>query len=335
VHATGLTEHLICWTEHPARQEDSLTQSLLRRFLDAYWLRPENAFWMTLRSHALSQCPPQHPSIDLGCGDGVFSFLSAGGVFDPGFDVFKAVGMLDKVRDEHADMFDCADESYMPHITSRPADDIDVGADLKPALLNKARKLGFYKQLVEHDSNIALPFESDSFRWVYCNCAYWIESVDSFLREMGRITRADGHIVVQVKLDSMRRYTLERHRSVLGDRFLDIIGRGRIETWPCVADRKTWEDRFARAGLSIESATPFVTRTHAHIWDIGLRPIAPLLVRMTNALTPKTRASIKQEWVSLFIELLEPFCHPDIDLLPGSDEPAEIQYVLTPPQKDG
>ena len=76
--------------------------------------------------------------------------------------------------------------------------------------------------------------------------------------------------------------------------------------------------------------TPFITRTHAHIWDIGLRPIAPLLAKMTRALAPKTRASIKREWVDLFCELLEPLCDPDVDLFAVKDEPAEVQYVLTP-----
>jgi hypothetical protein len=115
---------------------------------------------------------------------------------------------------------------------------------------------------------------------------------------------------------------------VLGDRFLDLIGRGRLDCWPALADRATWEKRFAAAGLRVESAEPFITRTHAHIWDIGLRPIAPLLVKMAAALTPHTRAAIKKEWVDLFAELLEPICDPGFDLISGKGEPAEMQYVL-------
>ena len=62
--------------------------------------------------------------------------------------------------------------------------------------------------------------------------------------------------------------------------------------------------------------------THAHLWDVGLRPIAPLLVRMTDGLNRKTRAAIKRDWVELFLELLTPLCKPDLDLWPGRDEPA-------------
>lgn len=303
---------------------------LLKRFIQAYWLRPENAFWMTLRSRALSLCPLEQPSIDLGCGDGVFSFLHCGGVFGPAFDVFASTAKLNEVRQRHADMFDCVGDDYHPTILSRPTTAIDVGLDLKPALLGKANRLALYGRLVEHDSNSPLPFDDDSFQTVYCNCAYWVTEIELFLDELRRITRPGGRIILQVKLDSMRRYTLDAFRPALGQQVLDILDRGRADCWPTVTDRATWEQRFGTAGLEVENATPFVTRTHAHIWDIGLRPIAPMLVRMANALTPETRESVKRDWVDLFCELLEPLADPTLDLFTKPDDPAEIQYTLTP-----
>jgi SAM-dependent methyltransferase len=303
---------------------------LLRRFLQAYWLRPENAFWMTLRSETLARYALDRPSIDIACGDGVFTFLHCGGTFDPAFDVFLEVGGLDRVTDEHADMFDNVSADYQPAIVAHPDDVIDVGADLKPALLAKAGCLDLYAQLVEHDANELQPFDQETFQTVYCNAAYWVTNIDLFLHEMRRVTRPGGRIILQVKLDSTARYTLESHRESLGDRFLDIIGRGRTACWPTLADRSTWEKRFADAGLEIDEATPFVTKTHAHIWDVGLRPLAPLLVKMANALTPETRSSIKREWVDLFLELLTPICRSGFDVSAEADDPAEMQYVLTP-----
>lgn len=310
--------------------EPACQAAMLRRFLQAYWLRPENALWMTLRSTTLARCALRRPSIDLSCGDGVFSFLHCSGVFDPAFDVFQSVDGLDRVQDQHADMFDCADERYHPAIQARPGEIIDVGTDMKPALLAKAQRLDLYGRLVEHDNNHLLPFDADSFQTVYCNAAYWVVEIESFLREIARITRPGGWAVLQVKLTAVHHYTLEAHRAILGERWLEMIDRGRRDSWPTVVDRPTWEDRFEAAGLKIEQATPFVTRTHAHLWDIGLRPIAPMLVKMTQALTPQTRSVIKRDWVDLFCELLEPFCDPAVDLFDSKSEPAEIQYVLTP-----
>lgn len=284
---------------------------------------------MALRSAALKACRFDDPVADLCCGDGVFTFLHLGGTFDPGFDVFQGVSQLDRVRDEHVDMFDCVNEDYLPEVLTTPERKIDVGLDLKPSLIAKAQRLNLYGRLLQHDSNLPLPFDDASLQTVYCNAAYWIENMTGFLRELGRITQPDGSIILQVKLESMRRYTLNAHRGVLGDRLLELLGRGRLDCWPTLADRATWERRFAAADLTVESATPFVTRTHAHLWDIGLRPIAPMLIKMANGLSDPTRLSIKTQWVDLFCELLDPFRDPNLDLFDGMNEPAEIQYVLT------
>ncbi|MFQ5491886.1 MAG: class I SAM-dependent methyltransferase, partial [Phycisphaerae bacterium] len=190
--------------------------------------------------------------------------------------------------------------------------------------------LGLYQELVVHDNNEPLPFPDAAFETVYCNAIYWVANIDGFLSEIQRITATGGRVLLEVKLDSVLHYTLEGFGSALGDRFLDIIGRGRAQTWPSMGDRSTWEARFARAGLNIEKATPFVTRTHAHIWDVGLRPIAPMLIELANSVTTPTRDRVKRRWVDLFCELAQPFLDPTLDLLPGSDEPAELLYELRP-----
>jgi|GEM_PF-394502 len=305
-------------------------RELLRRFLNIYWLRPENAFWMTLRSAALSRVDFEPRSIDVACGDGVFSFVHAGGAFDEAFDVFCAVDHLDRVHSEAADMFDGAADRYHPLI-ARAADwRIDVGTDLKPQLLQKAASLDFYRETIEHDSNAPQPFDDHSFATVYSNSAYWMREIDALLHELRRITRAGGRVILHVKLKHLTEYNLEAFRPQLGENFLRIIDRGRKACWPALGTRAQWERRFSDARLDIVHATPFVTRTHAQIWDVGLRPIAPLLVRMANELKPQTRAAIKRDWVALFEQLLEPICDPGFDLFEQSSEPVEMQYVLTP-----
>ena len=221
----------------------------LRRFLNCYWLRPENAFWMVLRSRVLAPFAFASQSIDISCGDGVFMFLHAGGAFDLSFDVFTSVGRLDEVRDGHADMFDHIDERYRPAIAAQARWAIDVGTDCKQALLDKASRLGVYRRLLRHDNNDPLPFSDGAFATVYSNSVYWVANIDPFLREIRRITAPGGRVLLQVKLDSISRYTLAGCRGILGDRWLDIIGRGRIESWPSLAGRATWEKRFAAAGL--------------------------------------------------------------------------------------
>ncbi len=306
----------------------SETGQTLRKFLQAYWLRPENALWMTLRSLTLSTAPFRRPAIDVSCGDGVFSFLHFGGALDPAFDVFTSVCALNRRPGDPTDMFDYVADDYRPPIESRPKEKIDVGTDCKATMLAKAERLRFYDRLVEHDNNRPLPFDDGTFATVYCNAAYWVENINGFVAELRRITASSGRIILHVKLDAMRDYTLDRYEDVLGSRFLEILGRNRFDCWPTLTDRATWESRFASAGLTIEQSRPFVTRTHAHLWDVGLRPIAPLLIRMANALTPATRAQIKRDWVALLEELLTPLADPMLNLFGNHAEAAEVQYVL-------
>lgn len=301
---------------------------VLRRFVEAYWLRPENAFWMTLRSEALSRVEWRGPAIDLSCGDGVFSFLHHGGRFDPSFDVFQSVASLDRVTHEHADMYDCEEPGYAPPIGRRATRRVEVGTDLKRAMLSKAAALCLYDRVVQHDNNDPLPFPDASFETVYCNSAYWVERIDAFLAELRRVVSPSGHVVLHVKTADMARYTLRPWAEKLGESFLRIIGRGRLECWPSLMTRADWERRFAAAGLHIKSILPFATRAHAHLWDVGLRPLAPMLVRMANALSADTRAAIKRDWVDLMCELLSPIARADFDLSDKLDEPAELQYVL-------
>lgn len=54
-----------------------VNQNRLEQWLNVYWLRPENALWRTLNVIAPGGMEVKQPSLDLSCGDGIFSFLLA------------------------------------------------------------------------------------------------------------------------------------------------------------------------------------------------------------------------------------------------------------------
>jgi len=308
----------------------------LKQYLFAYWLRPENAMWMTLRSEALAEVPLLRPSADFCCGDGIFTFLHAGGVLDPTFDIFcvtkaesKADSLGNRVSSHSHDMFDCVSDAYCPTILEAPSEMVDEGMDLKDSLLEKASRLRFYNRTIAHDCNQRLPFVDESLQTIYCNSAYWVREIDRFLREIGRVLRPGGVAVLHVNLDTMKRCNLNEFRGVLGNRFLEIVTGDRLDNWVTLCDRATWERRFQQAGLSVKSQIPLATTTHARLWDVGLRPLAPLLVRLANAADPKTRAAVKRDWVELMCHLTLPLCDPSLSLDSRKSEAVEIQYVLT------
>src|SRR5438093_4598760 len=67
------------------------SQSFLDAHLNVSWLRPESALWDAIASSIISQFPIQSPSLDLGSGNGMFSFITAGGDFSIDYDWYRNV----------------------------------------------------------------------------------------------------------------------------------------------------------------------------------------------------------------------------------------------------
>src|SRR5437879_3189197 len=94
--------------------------------LNVFWLRPETALWREIDIRAMAPFVFRSPSLDLGCGDGIFSFIRAGGGFDERHDAFRTVAGLDKFFD-NVDVFDAFDESVRPTVTRPAGYKIDCG----------------------------------------------------------------------------------------------------------------------------------------------------------------------------------------------------------------
>ena len=70
-------------------------------FLSFLWLRPENAVLGTLRAVDFRKVlekyiKKNHKILDISCGDGIFSFICAGGELDFKSDAFSSISLLDR-----------------------------------------------------------------------------------------------------------------------------------------------------------------------------------------------------------------------------------------------
>jgi len=298
----------------------------LRRFLNVYWLRPENALWRSINCQVMHDLEFAAPSIDLSCGDGIFSFLRAGGDFDMSFDIFSGVGHLGEFY-KNKDIYDAAPTDYAPKIAKRPAYKMTIGADWKQNLLDKAKPLDFYENLVVHDNNQPLPFKDNEFRTLFSNSVYWIKNLDLHLNEIHRVLHPEGQAVLVLKTNNVNGYTLDSMEPHLGKEWLNLIDRGRKANKPSLNDADGWESTLKAAGFKIKSRREQVTWLHAHIWDIGLRPLTPVLCEMVAELTGQRRSEIKSHWIETWEKLFAPFNKPEADL--GVKKPlTEVIFVL-------
>jgi SAM-dependent methyltransferase len=302
-----------------------------RTLLSAYWLRPETALWRACDIRAMSTFRMESPSLDLGCGDGVFSFVRAGGAFTDDFDVFQAVDNVERFF-ENVDVYDAFDPRFRAGIERKPKYRIDLGLDHKANLLNKARALELYGELKVADANARLPLPDESFRSVFSNIVYWLDDPVHALSEIRRVLRTDGTACVLLPNETLREFSFFwTHHKKTGNpdfEFLSLLDRGRLaDNVRQVRSTAEWLEVIRGAGLQVREHRQYLARPIVQIWDVGLRPLFPALVKMAEAVPAERMPQIKRTWLDSLDPLLRPFVQmdPGID---ASSEPAFHCFVL-------
>ena len=295
-------------------------ETKLKNFLNLFWLRPESGLMLTFKSQAFANIKFESPSLEISCGDGLFMFLHLGGIFDKDFDYFKSTTAKIFNHSEFTDIYDSCKEDYKVDIVKRPTTVIDYGTDWKQGLLDKASRLGIYKNLTHHDNNkTPLPFPDNHFKTIYSNSAYWIKDIKNLLLDIRRMLRPDGTAVLEV-LSPYLMETLTDMEKYLPKKAIDILDRQRRATMHTKLKTSDWKKLMRECGFKIEQTKcVYPNKLLIDIWNIGLRPISHLLIQMPDDLKRK----IKEEWVEIFYELFKPLLK-----LPMTYKTEEYPYIL-------
>jgi len=284
----------------------------LREFMQIYWLRPESAVFAAVKAHRLQSLPVTGRSLDLSCGDGLFSFISLGGRIAPEFDVFGDTGHLDRVRPDNADMFDYVSGAYAVPVLTRPPLRISRAIDMKRSMLAKASALGLYEDLVEHDCNETIPLPDGSVdTLLFFNTINHYRDADTILRSIARILSPGGAAYISILDPSLGALYDALEGSFPAD-WLHILERGLRSLWPIMMQPDGWRAAFDRAGLECRELAPLVDKRFIPVWSVGLRPLAPNLVELARAArtgSPRDFPGIKARWVDLMCDLARPFAH--------------------------
>lgn len=283
-------------------------QHYLKQFLNFLWLRPENALLLAIRAHCyqstLDRFGDGKGTIDVSCGDGIFSFVTLGGELSVDSDKFQAVNTKNTFREGNFDTFDFFDDSYHVEVSKKPLKNYEFGTDWKENLLKKAAKLNFYSNLLPHDNNKPLPYATESMNFVYSNSAYWVDQFEKHLNDLSRITKKGGQVVLEMKTTAIKNYTSASYLPFMGKRFHEIVDAGRLSTWKGLRSKEEILSILERIkGLKIKSVRPVYGDVLGMMWDVGLRPLYNPLVKMANQLKGENRNEIKAEWCQILYEL--------------------------------
>jgi len=306
---------------------------IIDALLNAYWLRPEQAMWRAIDFRAMESFKFESPSLDIGCGDGTFSFLRAGGTFQDAYDVFQATTALDKYF-EAADVYDTFDPSALAQVAEKPRYQIDVGFDHKENLLKKADLLGIYKSHKVGSVDDGLPFEDASFASIFSNIIYWLEGPQAALSEICRVLKPGGKACLMLPNVTLPQFSFFNQLASGGNpdwAFLEQLDRGRLsDNIKQAKSSAEWEAMFTAAGLSVHEHRRHLSKTAVQIWDIGMRPLFPVLMKMVAAINSDELPAIKAEWVATMKHFLLPIVQMD-SALQQDEEPAFHCYTLIKP----
>ncbi|MDD5155675.1 MAG: methyltransferase domain-containing protein [Candidatus Omnitrophica bacterium] len=285
--------------------------SYLREHLNLVWLRPESALWDAIASSLVSRYNVMSPSLDLGCGSGLFSFITAGGRFSCEYDVY--VNLSAEGFWENKDIYDAAAVKDLDtYIVKSPRGKFDFGLDHKKNLLNQAGMLHCYRELKLHNANNRLPFADGELGTVFSNIIYWLDDLKKSIREIYRVLRKGGTAILCMPntkfLDYCASYRWREKRSEL----LKMLNRGRSDNLKWVISYKDFAGLARKEGFTILDHKYYLSGTTLKFWDIGLRPLSPLLIKMSNMLDPQERAGIKKEWMNTVLRFIEPLYAQDL-----------------------
>lgn len=288
----------------------SIKKKLLKQYLNWFWLRPESAVLLALRGAAYHNTLKlfDKNSLDVSCGDGVFSFIACGGEISQKYDMYQSLN-LSEIRKGNFDTYDFYDNNYKIEITKKPDFFFEYGSDWKENLIKKSQTLNFYQNLLLHNNNKKLPFLDRKFNYIYSNATYWVDNFEFHINDLIRVLNNKGYLILEMKTTDIKNFSSFNYaKDVMGEKYCEIIDAGRLSTWKGLkssADLKVLLEDHPQ--LKIVKKEPLYGDIMAYIWDIGLRPLFNPLVKLANNSNSELRKEVKEEWCSIIFNLFEEF----------------------------
>jgi len=279
-------------------------------YLSAFWLRPETALYQAAEASIVSTLLLQNqndPFLDIGCGNGVNTSLIAGWRFMPDFDVFSDLDL------ESSDIYDSPLKKKDQVSFLKTGRTIDYGIDIKESMVQRARSLGTFKQVLKADvSNI--PVDSNTIGVIYSNVLRDFKEnvLSDALRECQRLLKTEGSLIfptpTKTYRDKLYHYSKAKEMEKMGDltgaRHQLMLDRGRSEYCAQQISIEDWEDLLTEYGFEVVNTYPLSGVKLTNLWDTGLRPYTPLLVKFLENVSDDNRYKLKQAIVDFLTGLL-------------------------------
>ncbi len=282
----------------------------LKEYLNILWLRPENALWSAYQEYALRMAPFKliSPAVDIGGGSGLPCFVMMGGKISPEYDFFSNVDGLGSFF-EGKDIYDSfSQKGSSSLIFKKPKFVFDISFDHKENLLKQAEFLGIYKKTITADGNARWPLEDNSMESAFSNILYWLKDRHHSFKELRRILKPGGRAFLFLQTKNFTKFCKSYHPEDYPtyEKTLRILNRSRVESHLWQSDLEEIRQLAKEYGFSVLHHRYCYSQFFLSMWDIGLRPLSPVLIDMANSFNAGQRKKYKKQWVEILYEILRP-----------------------------
>ena len=272
----------------------------LKKTLSLYWLRPECVPWITQATQILKpHLKNAEDLMELGIGNGIFTFLTLGGELSPKYDWYYNVNT--QGFSQNKDIYDCVSEfNIKDFIVKQPTKNLKLAIDHKQNLLDQTAQLGFVDQIICADANKQIKF--NGVKNIFSNILYWLDNPAKVIEELSGQMPTGGKVFLVFPNSKFYEYCQSYQQSTP---LQTIYNRGRADSMKWRLDVEDVEKKLIiNSDFKLIHCQNYLCRNTLKTWDYGLRPFSPHLIKMANMLTPDDRFAIKNEWCQDLLPLL-------------------------------
>lgn len=269
--------------------------SRLWRYHSLYFLKPHDAVNDTLTSSLLRRLDWSGPVVEIGAGDGVFSYVMHGGSFPLWFDRYLLTDL------SMSDIYDSHKSNVLQPSVSLDYPNLKIAIDAKVSHVSKIKEIGFAK-----DYYVAayeeLPMKSSSVEKIFYYTPHGLKNHDAAIVEAARVLQTGGRMLILLyDIKFKDSFLCHRLANFFGGRlsiYFSKLDNGRFDEITRLAkSRDEWQDFFKLHGFEIECCRSGLSSIAWKAYDIQTRPLLKFLIRFFEILPRNVRSTIKLLWM--------------------------------------
>lgn len=269
--------------------------SRLWQYHKLYFLKPHDAVNDTLTASLLHRLDWSGPVIEIGSGDGVFSYIMHGGAFPLWFDRYLLTDLTKQ------DIYDSHKGNVLRPAVIVRSPDINLAIDAKESHVRKIKEIGFVKHCVV-SAYEALPIASASIPKIFYYTPHGLRDHEAAIREAARILARKGTMLILLYdgkfKPSFLCYRLAQLCSGKVGRYFFRLDNGRFDEITNLSKSpEEWNAFFLRHGFEIEARHSGLSAFAWKAYDIQTRPFLKPLIRLFGMLPGCMRTLVKFLWM--------------------------------------